>query len=103
RRLLAGSAVATLLAMLVALPALASGSWDPQRSNIDGALKGVWFVDTTHGVAVGESGANGADNQVLRTTDGGATWNPPTTLPTSDTLNRVFFSDKTHGLAVGEG
>lgn len=102
-RLLAGSALATLLAMFAVLPALASGSWDPQRSNIDGALKGVWFVDSTHGVAVGEAGANGADNQVLRTTDGGATWNPPTTLPSSDTLNRVFFSDKTHGLAVGEG
>lgn len=83
------------------VPAMASGTWALQHGNADGGLHGIWFADQMHGWAVGE-GPGGTTNQILKTVNGGVSWNPATTVPVTDTLNRVFFSDATHGLAVGE-
>ena len=57
-------------------------------------LTSVYFTDTNHGCAVGESGT------VVKTTDGGSTW----TLPNSGTtirLNSVAFLNANTGYAVG--
>jgi photosystem II stability/assembly factor-like uncharacterized protein len=57
-------------------------SWKPQRSGTKADLAAVAFADATHGLAVGNRFV-GADpmsdtfkgSTILRTTDGGATWN----------------------------
>lgn len=94
--------LALLTALLVGAPLIgsAAGTWTLQHGNQNGAMHGVWFTDTLHGVAVGEGLTGGG--RILRTVDGGASWIAPTTEPTTDVLNRVMFSDATHGLAVGE-
>ena len=59
-------------------------------------LKGVWFAHASHGWAVGVP----FGSLMLRTTDGGATWNLQTT-GCSQTLDGVVFTDADHGWAVG--
>src|ERR1700687_2720927 len=58
-------------------------------------LLGVSFVDANSGTAVGDAGT------ILRTTDGGATWNRQTS-GTIYALLGVSFVDANIGTAVGE-
>jgi photosystem II stability/assembly factor-like uncharacterized protein len=60
----------------------------------DAELTAVYFLDATHGWAVGERGA------VLRTTDGGRNWQLQRT-PTSCRLETVHFVNPREGWAAG--
>lgn len=64
---------------------------DPKRAN----LYSVYFVDTSHGWAVGEDGV------ILVTADGAKSWQLQTS-GTKEILNSVHFVDPAHGWAVGQ-
>lgn len=59
-------------------------------------LSDYFFLDSNTAWAVGEGGA------ILKTTDGGATWNPQRSGSTSN-LWRVRFADANNGWALGAG
>ena len=59
-------------------------------------LYGVSFTDANNGTAVGVGGT------ILRTTDGGATWNLQSS-GTSVVLSGVAFTDANTGAVVGDG
>ena len=60
-------------------------------------LHAVDFFDAKTGWAVGEAGT------IIRTADGGATWQAPTTMPAvTGALNAVSFPDAADGWAVGD-
>jgi len=70
-------------------------TWTPQDSPDTGELRGVWFTDKDHGLAVGDKGA------VQLTTDGGKTWaNVPSN--TQANLRSVTFADAKTGWIVGD-
>lgn len=83
------------------------GGWTAQASGMSNDLRGVDFVDRSHGWAVGARG------WILATTDGGAQWvrqsaceqTVPCTPTSQDAvtadLASVSFTDATHGWAVG--
>ncbi|MCB1623931.1 MAG: hypothetical protein KDI32_05050 [Pseudomonadales bacterium] len=59
-------------------------------------LTGVFFVDARDGWAVGH------DETVLRTTDGGETWQRVYFAPqTQQPLLDLWFADRDHGIAIG--
>lgn len=63
----------------------AGATWTAQASGVTVTLNGVAFAGTKNGCTVGEKAT------VLRTTDG-STWNPATTVPTTQELNAVDLS-----------
>ena len=65
-------------------------NWVPQTSGTTSVLMGVYFTSTNTGIVVGSNG-------ILRTTDGGTTWNSVST----SSLNAVSFSDANIGTVVG--
>nr|WP_199044055.1 YCF48-related protein [Dyella sp. ASV24] len=69
---------------------------DPQRAALtfEGAAYAIAFADPAHGVVVGEK-------RILRSTDGGQTWDPVAQPLDGIALQRVQFTDKQHGWAVG--
>jgi photosystem II stability/assembly factor-like uncharacterized protein len=58
------------------------------------SLKGISLPEVNTGIAVGARGA------ILRTTDGGSTWNTETS-GTLNTLNGVSFTEANTGTVVG--
>jgi photosystem II stability/assembly factor-like uncharacterized protein len=58
-------------------------------------LHAIFFLDATHGWAVGESGA------ILATTDGGLTWSRQDAGVVYGDFADVVFTDTAHGWAVG--
>lgn len=71
-------------------------AWAQVRTPVRSALTAVWFADAKNGWAVGH------DAVILRTQDGGKSWNlqnfqPELEKPFLD----VLFLDVTHGFAVG--
>jgi photosystem II stability/assembly factor-like uncharacterized protein len=60
------------------------------------ALNDVCFIDKWTGVAVGEAGT------IIRTTDGGTTWDQPAS-GTLQNLNRIVFSGTLRATIVGDG
>ncbi len=66
----------------------------PQTSGTTNPLYSVFFTNTDTGTAIGGSGT------ILRTTDGGGTWNPQTSGTTA-ILQSVHFTDANNGAAVG--
>jgi len=72
----------------------------PPSTNVF-AFTGVVFTDVNHGIIVGGDYINGAYSPlILRTTDGGITWNKQSGGTTR--LEAVFFSDSNNGTAVGD-
>src|ERR1035438_8612212 len=85
-----------LICILMLLsPIAAFSQWTWQNPLPQGnILTSVYFTDTNHGCAVGESGT------IVKTADGGSTW----TLQNSGTMQRltsVAFLNSTTGYAVG--
>lgn len=68
-------------------------SWNGETASW---LADVAFADQLHGWAVGEGGG------VLRTVDGGASWER-VPVPTRQDLTAVCFIDASHGWIVGDG
>jgi photosystem II stability/assembly factor-like uncharacterized protein len=73
----------------------ATSGWTAQTSGTTQDLKGEFWVDATHGWAVGGGGI------ILRTTDGGVTWTPQTS-GTTRTLWVALFIDAQRGWAAGD-
>jgi photosystem II stability/assembly factor-like uncharacterized protein len=76
---------------------LANAQWTKQTSGTTLQLVGVKFIDATHGWVVGDNGT------IRFTTDGGTSWNTPTTNPAGTmALKSVSFSDASNGWVVGQ-
>jgi len=73
----------------------AQTGWTAQTSGTTQNLKGVYYVDSTHGWAVGAGGV------MLGTADGGATWTPQTS-GTTHTLWVARFWTTQRGWAAGD-
>jgi photosystem II stability/assembly factor-like uncharacterized protein len=71
-------------------------SWQQQQSPTRTALTGVFFHDRQHGWAVGH------DSAILRTADGGTTWELVSWAPEDEApFFDVWFSDADNGIAIG--
>lgn len=71
-------------------------TWKQAKVATRATLTGVWFVDDQHGWAVGH------DEVILRTQDGGATWELTHSAPEKEQpLLDVWFKDRDNGLAIG--
>jgi photosystem II stability/assembly factor-like uncharacterized protein len=82
----------------------AGATWHYASGGGDAGATAVAFSSPLVGVAVGPIASpfwGFANGIVLRTTDGGKTWQPGS-LPVSVALEAVAFSDASHVMAVGE-
>lgn len=68
--------------------------WIQQTSGTTKKLWGVWFTNDSTGIVVGKE-------TILRTTDMGNTWNPPTYPEITDHLLDVIFADEMNGWIAG--
>ncbi|MGH8494930.1 MAG: WD40/YVTN/BNR-like repeat-containing protein [Gammaproteobacteria bacterium] len=99
--LLDGAAAGGLMAVVgerghVLLADEGGESWHQMRVPTTATLTGVYFSDREHGWAVGH------DAVILRTADGGETWERVHFAPEEERpLLDVWFSDERHGYAVG--
>lgn len=84
----------------IATPALAEVRIEPQRSGTDVRLRGISAVDASTGWASGRKGT------VLRTTDGGATWQD-VSVPSAEQLDfrdvEGFDAQRAVVLSIGNG
>ena len=82
--------------LLAAVPALAqTGSWARQKAGTMAWLHSVFFVNKDRGFAVGGNGT------IMRTTDGGLTWQMRPAFG-NDVIRDVFFLDEQNGWLVCE-
>ncbi len=74
-------------------------SWNSQYSNSNIYLRGVHFINSNTGTAVG----SGQGGPILHTTDGGVSWTYQTLgFSYYSNLYRVFFIDNNTGFIIGE-
>jgi len=72
-------------------------SWTTQSSPTQEWLHGVYFTSAMHGVACG------ADERILLTTDGGATWTIRSEGPLQQySYQSIVMEDTLNGLAIGD-
>jgi photosystem II stability/assembly factor-like uncharacterized protein len=82
--------------LLFAVPALAqTGSWVRQKAGTMAWLRSVFFLDKNRGWAVGGNGT------ILRTADGGLTWEARPAFG-NDVVRDIFFLDQQNGWLVCE-
>ncbi|HYK19954.1 MAG TPA: YCF48-related protein [Pyrinomonadaceae bacterium] len=84
-----------LLLLLLAVPTLAQTGWAKQRSGSMAWLHSAFFLDQNRGWAVGSKGT------LLRTLDGGNTWQQRL-ASTEDVVRDIFFIDEQNGWLVCE-
>lgn len=94
-RLPPAAIAAALFLLCTAHAAAAAGAWSPQRSGTMNWLRAVCFVDESAGWAAGGKG------NVLKTNDGGRTWEKLPRL-TEDVVRDVYFADRETGWLVCE-
>jgi len=71
-------------------------TWTQAKVPTRAALTGVYFVDAQHGWAVGH------DEVIVRTDDGGTTWELAHSAPEKEQpLLDIWFKDANRGLAIG--
>lgn len=85
----------TLFQLLITLTLFAQEEWVIQESPTNMDLYSVDFINANNGIAVGALGT------ILKTTNGGQTWQSITT--NYENLLGVSFYDETHAVAVGVG
>jgi photosystem II stability/assembly factor-like uncharacterized protein len=73
-------------------------TWDRMSTPSIADWSSVFFTSATNGVIVGGSNSSGS---IIRTTDGGASWNTVYSAPAF--LSSVYFIDASTGYAVGGG
>ncbi len=86
----------SIIICFMTVSVFAQAQWIQQYPNIDGGawLKSVYFTDANTGYAVGYGGI------IIKTIDGGITWNTLSS-GTGLNLNSVFFTDSNTGYVVG--
>ncbi|HLL77646.1 MAG TPA: YCF48-related protein [Pyrinomonadaceae bacterium] len=91
RRVPRAVACAVSACLLAVASAAAQGGWTAERRGLAGKdLNAVYFADSKRGWVAGDEGV------VLRTDDGGRTWQQqPTGVP--DGVNDIYFRDKEDG------
>jgi len=90
---------AAVIGSLLLLCSLGFGGWTPLTSGTPAALNSICFpTGTLVGYAVGSDPAGGG--AIIKTTDGGTTWNPQNSGVLNG-LNSVDFTDDNNGYAVG--
>ena len=74
-------------------------TWSPGEINTNGYFyaEAIYFPNSTTGYAVG----SGEYDNIVKTTDGGITWNSLTPI-SSTPLSCVYFSDENNGLVFGD-
>ena len=88
--------LAVCFSLLLSSPTFAQGgAWARQPSGSLAWLHSIFFLDQTHGWAVGSKGA------LLATDDGGKTWKARSG-PTDDILRDIYFADTQNGWIVCE-
>ena len=91
---------AAVIGSLSLLGCLLFATWTPLTSGVTADLHGVCFPESTEvGYVVGGN-AQIDNGVVLKTTDGGGTWEPKTSGSLKG-LNAVYFKDNSTGFAVG--
>jgi len=85
----------SLLLVLISLTGVSASTWQRQRSSSLAWLHAVYFVDHNRGWAVGSRGV------VLRTADGGLSWQS-IARPTEDVIRDIHFKDALNGWLVCE-
>ncbi len=85
-----------LFQFIISVTLLAQEDWVVLESPTGNDLYSVDFINNNKGIAVGEQGT------ILKTTDGGITWQSIITCITND-LRGVCFYDENHAVAVGTG
>lgn len=76
------------------------GAWTTLFTASNGTLKSIYFINETHGWAVGQ-GINNNTRRFVRTTDGGATWIEEEVYEIGiGSLTDVFFISLTEGWAT---
>lgn len=78
----------------IQIAAYAQGGWVIQNSGTNQDLWAIYFQDQNKGWAAGKEGT------LIKTTNGGATWDPVTTN-TDAWFSSIFFLDHDHGWVVG--
>lgn len=83
----------------------AGTNWRLQESGTSLPLYGIDFIDAQTGFAVGgdPAGSNSFANAILKTADGGQTWEGKTLPPLPGVLKAVHFLEGKNGWAVGGG
>ena len=71
------------------------GQWSQQTTPAGGWYEGIHFVNANIGWAVGWDGL------IIKTTDGGQTWNTQTS-GTPENLQEVYFIDQNNGWVIGD-
>ncbi|MDQ3019736.1 MAG: YCF48-related protein [Bacteroidota bacterium] len=84
----------TLTFILFTTLSFSQSGWISQNSNTNKTLNDVFFINDQKGWIVTDS------SKILRTTDGGETWNMKT-LPLYSPLKTIFFINENTGWAAG--
>lgn len=74
-------------------------TWNKQNSGTTCWLWDACFYDSLNGIVIGQYSSSG---KLLKTTNGGETWEEPDPYVPSGGLFGVSFGDKLNGIAVGE-
>lgn len=82
--------------LIITVSLIAQEEWVVQESPTDNDLYSVDFINDYKGIAVGETGT------ILKTSDGGITWQKITSS-FANNLRGVCFYDEEHAVAVGSG
>ncbi|MCI0449487.1 MAG: YCF48-related protein, partial [Chlorobi bacterium] len=77
-----------------------SSNWSLQSSGIANNLKGVFFVDSFTGYAVGNSFPNDSA-KIIKTVDGGYSWFKKPVTNSNASFNAVFFFNSMQGFVIG--
>lgn len=90
---------------LIVSTADAGAHWTLQESGTFVPLYAIHFINTQVGFAAGgePAGTNSFANVVLKTVDGGESWEGKSLPPLSGVLKAVHFVDERNGWAVGGG
>ena len=86
--------LASIILSFIIISEMTAQTWTTLPTGSQEFFYGVSFSDVNNGTATG--------TQVLRTTDGGATWNPQTLPIFVNNLPCVKFTDANTGTAAGE-
>jgi len=79
----------------------AGATWSNLSTTIQCAYKSIFFTDKSTGFGVGETIIGTGESTLIKTTDGGISWNEVTLQDKHITLNSICFADANTGYAVG--
>lgn len=71
-------------------------SWQVVNHNLNSSAEDIYFYDNNTGFIAGSGGG-----RMIKTTDGGLSWQLPANFPSNQTINTFHFSSPTHGIAFG--